>query len=430
MKQVFCALSALLISVLSFSQGNSNHVIPELVFQNPVLLSGTAGQNGAVYKFSNVAAGIDATVTIAARSSNAVVLTNIDVTETGWNKAFQPQFGIPGYVPTNQNWWMEFEMRFYKAGTTNKQKIKGFNVTAIDVDGDGVSIREYLQMNKTTSVAYCAVNYLAPQAAGTNACTYDDVAENKTGTDRKVLGPVTNFTNIDTLGTPVMATFAYTDKDMISFRYGAQSGGVISNAGERLNSLWFKSFTLTPPSTLPIRFSAFTAMYDKKKAVLNWSAQTDENTGYFIVERSTDGVNFQAVSQLVATQGQASYSYNDEAVPSTGVVAYYRIKSVEKSGEANYTGIKLIRLNKEAAAKISVYPNPVQKTANITLPASWQNQQVTISIYNAAGTEVYKQSIKAASQTEGIDLGQLPKGFYVVKTLCNGQLSEERIIRN
>lgn len=429
MKQVFTALAVLFfLSAPCFAQ--SGATVSELVFQNPVLVAGTAGQDGAVYKFSNVAAGIDATVTVAGRSGNAVVLTNIDVDDMGWHKAFQPQLGIPGNVPGNQDWWMDFEMRFYAAGTANKKTLGSFNATAIDVDGDGLSIQEYLQMNKLKSVAFCPVNYLAEQGTASTSCAYDNVIGNTVGMDKKVMGPVMNFTNIDTLGTPVMATFTFEDKDMIAFRYGARSGAGISNAGERLNSLWFKAFSLTPPATLPIHFHSFTATYEKKKASLNWTAESDENAGWFTVERSTNGTTYQSIGRLAANFGKASYTFTDDNLPATAAIVYYRIQSREKSGETAYSSIKIIRLNKEAAAAISLYPNPVQKTANLTLPAAWQSQPVTLNVYSGSGIEVQRKAIPSAGQIEALDFGPLPKGFYVVKAHCNGQWSEERIVKN
>lgn len=429
MKQVFTFLAVLFfLSAPCFAQ--SGTTVSELVFQNPVLVSGTAGQDGAVYKFSNVAAGIDATVTVAGRSGPAVVLTNVDVDDMGWHKAFQPQLGIPGNVPGYQDWWMDFELRFYAAGTSDKKTLGSFNATAIDVDGDGLSIQEYLQMNKIKSIAYCPVNYLAEQGLTATSCTYDNVIGNTVGSDKKVMGPVMNFTNIDTLGTPVMAMFTYENKDMIAFRYGARSGANISNAGERLNSLWFKAFNLTPPSTLPIHFHSFAATYDKKKASLNWTAESDENAGFFTVERSTNGTTYQSIGRLPASFGKASYTLTDDNLPATAAIVYYRIQSREKSGETNYSSIKIIRLNQEAAAAICLYPNPVQKTANLTLPAAWQSQPVTVSVYSGSGIEVQRKAIPSAGQTEALDLGPLPKGFYVVKARCNGQWSEERIVKN
>lgn len=434
MKQVhnfFLLLSFVCATVTGFAQSAGNNFIPELVFQNPVLTSGAAGSDGAVYTFSNVATGIDATVKIKARSSDAVVLTSIDVADLGWMKAFQPQLGIAGNVPANQNWWMDFEMCFYKAGTTNKQKIKGFVVTAIDVDGDGVSIQEYVQMNKVKSVAYGPVNYLIN--ATTDACSVltDATSDDEKGVDKKAVGPVMNYSNIDTAGTPVMATFTYEDKTMISFRYGARSGAVISNAGERLNSLWFKAFQLTPPSTLPISFYSFNASYDKKNVQLIWKANTDGIAGNFVVERSTDGTNFTGIADVTALYGTvATYQYKDDnAYSSTGIV-YYRILSKEKSGEVKYSAVKLVRLSKDAVASLTVYPNPVQQQANLTLPYSWQGKAITVNIYNAAGMQLQTVHVGSASQTEALDFSRLSKGIYVVKVRCESEEAEQRIIKN
>ena len=51
-----CASMVLLLNALQFFAQSGSPLIPELVFQNPVLVSGTAGQDGAIYRFNNVAA--------------------------------------------------------------------------------------------------------------------------------------------------------------------------------------------------------------------------------------------------------------------------------------------------------------------------------------------------------------------------------------
>lgn len=433
MKQVINVLAVLFFSVFAstaFAQSGNNNFIPELVFQNPVLTSGEAGKDGAIYKFSNVATGIDATVKIVGRSGTSVVLTNIDVANMGWTKAFQPQLGIQGNVPANQNWWMDFQMCFCKAGTTDKQKIKGFQVTAIDVDGDGVSIQEYLQMNRVKSVAYCPINYLidaTPVSMSNNAESSDD---NNKGVDKLAVGPVMNYANIDTLGTPVMSTYTYEDKDMITFRYGAKSGAVISNAGERLNSLWFKAFQLTPPSILPIAFYSFTTSYDKNSVQLAWSADTKDIAGNFSVEKSTDGKSFAAIAVVAATGTTlSSYQYKDENASSATGIIYYRILSKEKTGEIKYSPIRVVRLSKDVTGTLAIYPNPVQATANLTLPAAWQSKPVVVNIFNSAGIQVQAISIATASQTETLNFQNLSKGIYVVKAQCEGAVAAQRIAK-
>ncbi|MGZ5135672.1 MAG: hypothetical protein ACXWCG_10995, partial [Flavitalea sp.] len=135
-------------------------VIPELVFRNPVLESGTALKNGAKYRFANAGKDIDAKVEIKRRSASNVVINNIDLTSFGWDKAFQPELGILGTVAPNQFWWVEFEISFYKKGTNTRQQVSQFDVTSLDVDGDNVSIQEFVQFEKPKSVTYSAITSL------------------------------------------------------------------------------------------------------------------------------------------------------------------------------------------------------------------------------------------------------------------------------
>jgi hypothetical protein len=68
--------------------------------------------------------------------------------------------------------------------------------------------------------------------------------------------------------------------------------------------------------------------------------------------------------------------------------------------------------------------------ANLTLPNSWQAKPVIISLYSSAGVLVKNIAVKAASQTETLDLNQLPRGMYVVKAQCGDEWAEQRILRN
>jgi hypothetical protein len=434
-KSVF-AIILLCFTTNCFAQSANNisnpNFISELVFQNPVLISGTAGTDGAVYKFSNVANGIDATVKIVGRSSSSVILSNIDVSDMGWSKAFQPQLGIPGNVPANQEWWMEFEMRFYKAGTNNKNKIKGFQVTAIDVDGDGVSIREYLQMNRTTSSALSSVSYLTQTtpAACLSGFAGEDGDDNK-GTDNKIQGPIQNFTNIDTAGTAVMATFTYEDKDMITFRYGGKSGAAISNAGERLNSLWFKAFSLAPMSTLPVTFHSFTATCNKSNVLLDWTADTDNTFSYYTVERSTDGKHFSEIGIVFTTGDQVShYQFKDLNVSSATGTAFYRLRWKE-SKETSYSQVRVVRLRgEEDKLELSTYPNPVVNELRVSLPNEWQGKPVNLELYTTTGNRVQSLQISSSSQTETFRMNALPRGFYVVKASCEGESLQQRVIKD
>ena len=88
------------------------------------------------------------------------------------------------------------------------------------------------------------------------------------GTGSTVNGPVNNFVNIDTAATQVMATYQFLNMNKIRFRYGAKSGAASSNgSGIRLNSTWFRKFSLKAVTTLPVKLDSFTATFDADKRV-------------------------------------------------------------------------------------------------------------------------------------------------------------------
>jgi hypothetical protein len=457
------------------ASSTGNNAAPELVFKNPVLKSGTANRPGAVYRFSNIAPGIDAEVKLSKFSRNDIVMQSIDLASMGWDKAFQPQFGLTGLVQPNQNWFVDFEMTFYQAGTNQKQKLAKVDMTALDVDGDGLSIREYAVFENPTNIIYSTVSYLTNTGAGlagqSFTCSIENVAsplsacllcggDGKTGlwnldecthcdatglihslcghafaevAGSTVQGPVENFVNIDTLSTQVMATYQYVDRDRIKFRYGARSGSVASNgAGVRLNSLWFRQFSMMPPQILPVKISSFTATLDKKNVNLSWQAN-EENFSHYVLQRSEDGTNFTDVALIFSNGGTGmgnTYKYKDQNVQSASGILQYRLLMVDLTKESAYSVVKVIRLGKESSTiDLTVYPNPVQRQLRVTLPASWQQKQVVLEVFNSQGLRLQGIQVGSASQTETLDLSTLPKGVYVVSATCNGEKAQQRVIK-
>lgn len=80
-------------------------------FNSWSLESGTALTTGAVYRFANVATGVDALVTISTITSG-ITLRNIDRTIDGYGEAFQPEYRVNG----STNGYIEFQIRFVNSG--------------------------------------------------------------------------------------------------------------------------------------------------------------------------------------------------------------------------------------------------------------------------------------------------------------------------
>ena len=466
-KQARIFLATLLMLV--FFLNAKAQVIPEVVFTNPVLINGTALQNGAQYRFANAAPGLDVIVEIKNRSASNVIVRNIDLTGFGWDKAFQPELGIPGTAAANQMWWVEFEARFVKSGTTNKRKAD-FNVTALDLDGDNVSAREFVQMDKAESVSFSNITHLvsaspiggsecdvchqesslqtcsACNGTGVNGPAAVCSACNGTGSryascghawdgesNQMVQGPVTNFLNIDTAATSVMATYVYDDKDAFKFVLGGRTGATSTTAAVRMNSLWFRSFNLAAAGSMPVNLMNFTAKLDKKNVVLSWATSDEKNFNHFMLERSIDGKEFKQTAMIFADdngQLQKEYGYKDALNNITKGIVYYRLKMVDVDGKFKYSSTRVIRLSEQnEQSTVFTYPNPTRNDLRITIPTSWQDQKVTFELYNVNGQTVKRIVNNKAGQTENLNVADITDGVYIVKVTMGSETAVQRIVK-
>ena len=451
---------------------------PELTFNNPVLVSGTDKKQGAIYRFANVMNGVDAQIKLKKFSRNDIVIQNFDLASMGWDKAFQPQFGLPGNVAPNQNWYIDFELKFYVAGTNTLKVLPKVDMTALDVDGDGVSIYEYVSFQNPSNVSYSTVNNLTEQPSNllgqVYTCSIDNVpsvliscalcgGDGKTGlwnlTDCSscnetgilhagcnhafeginasiVNGPVTNFNNIDTSSTQVMAVYQYTDRSVINFRYGGKSGTSSSTAGTRLNSLWFRQFSLAPVMnvTLPIKLASFNATLNNKKVDVKWTTVMEENVSHFTIERSFDGISFTDLATVFAygnSNEARNYAYPDDISTVQSNVLFYRLRSNDIDGKTQYSDIRIIKLSNKNVNTIHIvtYPNPAANQVNVTVPNHWQNKKVAFEIFSANGQVQKRTENNSSSQTESINISNLAPGIYIVQATCNGETAQQKIIK-
>ena len=402
-----------------------------LVFQNPVLVSGTAKQNGAVYRFPLVTTGIDALVKINGRSSSLVELVSIDLPDMGFGKSFQPQVTYnDGTTPSGtSDWWMEFGITFVTKNTSSPVNLANFDITALDIDGNDDDLNEWVSFYNLTSHTFESNTQLS----------YNTVMEllNNVLTlvGKKFNGPRANYLDIDTAATRVMTTIKYNNKNALRIRTGGHS---ISRTGasDRMYSFWFKSFNYGNPveSGLPVTLKSFNARLENKKPVLNWVSAVEKDVSHYAVQRSTDGIEYSDVTIVFAngtTNFETKYAVTDNAIASSlkGTV-YYRLKMVDIDGKYKYSETRLIRLGEWGkTASILMYPNPAQNEIRVTVPSEWQSKKVDYQISNVQGQVVKQFSRANANQTEVLHIDQLPEGTYMLKVTAEKESAIQLFIR-
>ncbi|MCU0325203.1 MAG: choice-of-anchor A family protein, partial [Spirosomaceae bacterium] len=230
---------------------------PSMNFSNPTLIAGTAGADGAQYRFSNILPGVDGIITIMSRTHADISIFDIDANATtygGYEYGFQPLIdynyvnGGGSFDPAGEK-SVTFKLDFVNAGTTTTRSIPALNMTAIDVDGSGEA-NEIMEFIETSGH-----NYFERQTTSTLTITGAN-----SGGINKAKGPITNYPSIDETAFDVMIGYYYSNVSSITFKYGADYGGSttmgdidINNSDEkRRNSLSFKCYNLNLQSAINI----------------------------------------------------------------------------------------------------------------------------------------------------------------------------------
>ncbi len=153
------------IIVFDPSSGLTCSEPPLFNFSSNTLEQGIAGQVNAVYRFNNIASGLDALVRIKAISN--ATLSNVDNNASGNSAAnFSPLFRA-----TQSGGYIDWEVKFVATGTTNPVK-KNFAMTALDIDGfvnqndNTQTIRDFLGFTQNQSNSVQGGNNLTETTSG------------------------------------------------------------------------------------------------------------------------------------------------------------------------------------------------------------------------------------------------------------------------
>jgi unsaturated rhamnogalacturonyl hydrolase len=168
-----------------------------------------------------------------------------------------------------------------------------------------------------------------------------------------------------------------------------------------------------PLSTLPARFTGFTANINSKAIELAWQDAADRQVDHYIIQRSNNGTVFSTIGK-VKSNGSGMYNLVDHHAE--GDVLYYYIKAVTADGSAYYSRILSVR-PKATGPNMIVAPNPMQRgqasmSLNNIKPGKYQ-----LKIMNSAGKLIKVSPVQIADE-KTVQTIQFPlyagKGLYYV----------------
>jgi hypothetical protein len=155
----------------------------------------------------------------------------------------------------------------------------------------------------------------------------------------------------------------------------------------------------------PLKLLQFIGTIQNSNALLTWTTTNEVNTSHFVVERSTDGVNYTIngnVPALNLSNVNHSYNFNDRDL-SEGVY-YYRIKLVDLDGSFTYSPVLKLRIYKNGV--IALLSNPVQNEVRLLNC----NLGATIKVIDNLGRSILTEKWNG----NNVNVSILPAGSYVL----------------
>lgn len=205
---------------------------------------------------------------------------------------------------------------------------------------------------------------------------------------------------------------------------GTGTGHVTAGSPSSFSTKYFTIGSTSETNPLPVELLYFNAKLENNKVMLNWATASEINNAFFIVERSSDGRNFDGIA-LVAAQSENGYSNTlisyqiPDENPLQGI-SYYRLKQTDYDGQFEYSKIVAVQRSVQANFESLLYPNPNNgEYFNLVISGFTAQENIYLRIIDLYGKVISTQSFTADEEGKLLQSIQpqthLPKGIYIIQ---------------
>lgn len=190
-------------------------------------------------------------------------------------------------------------------------------------------------------------------------------------------------------------------------------------------------------SVLPVKWIGFNAIQSKDHVELNWTTATEINNREFILERSTDAINYTRVGQLRGAGTNYTpikYRFIDSNSFTNFNKLFYRIKQVDYNGNFEYSKVVSVLANQQIDKSLtieSINPNPFIQELNLELK-NINEGSVTIYVTDMSGRLQYTNTLSCIQGNNTINisnLSELAKGVYILNISNAGKIVQQKLVK-
>lgn len=185
-------------------------------------------------------------------------------------------------------------------------------------------------------------------------------------------------------------------------------------------------------ATLPVTTSLLSAQLAGHAVKLQWKTYTETNKNRFVVERSTDGINFSPLANVNAkgnSQQAVPYTCFDQS-PNTGL-NYYRWQQIDMNSKvASISNVVEVFVG-NTTSNMVVYPNPVKTGTAFTIRfANNVSGDAIIHVADKRGhvVKTVTAHVEPGMQNIQISTADLASGIYFVSVVENDVVQNAKVV--
>lgn len=190
--------------------------------------------------------------------------------------------------------------------------------------------------------------------------------------------------------------------------------------------------SVTNVSPLPVDLVYFHATYVNRTVNLNWKTASEQNNSKFIIERSSDAVNWKyltEVSGAINSSIALTYSSIDEN-PLPGI-NYYRLLQVDLDGKITESGIAVAETDLSSIS-MELFPNPSKTNQSVVVRLNGIENSKTIDfqIFDIQGSKIHFSTINWDKNNPTFEINHIlnPGSYFIQVQDSNGNKFTEKMI--
>ena len=266
------------------------------------------------------------------------------------------------------------------------------------------------------------ITYTASVTSDSTGAVYPSFNAGTAFGSRFTIGYISSGTPFACISTTASCGGRHTDIKQIHFRVNELPDSVrllgIEGGGNPFAGCYPDGDMLIDFTTLPVVWASFEAEAKDNGVALEWSTSSETNNDKFLIQRSTDGLNFENIGEVAAVGNSSKlekYSYSDaHPMPGTN---FYKVVQVDFDGKSSESEVLQVQFEVEPGVKwTQVGPNPVQDMMNVGFSTE-TSQNFTLQVIDIQGRVLQSRTIEAFAGQNNLDLdmGQFAAGFYYVQ---------------